>query len=286
MSTAKKSRTPNRSPQVRQIEFTPGQMIIAICTLIVFGLVCFMLGVLVNKLDSSVAPDVAAITETEAAPGPATAQDTPAPRTQQTSPLPPESLRGGVASRNQTADRPDPSQPRTVAPPSANRRAEAPEPTPRPALPVSPEPPAPPVLEPPVDEPIEEASASPEPESPDPTPAPEGRVLENADLLTLDEPEQPASTPGPSAPAAGETAYGVQVASVSAEREEQARRALADAERVANHKGQLVPSDDGRMLRLVVGSFADRAEATRLMESMRQHRQYESCFVQTFTQSR
>jgi len=280
MPPAKKTRTPDSNPKVRQIEFTPGQMIIAICTLIVFGLVCFMLGVLVNKLDTTFSPEgtttAAAPAQTE--PGVTAPPETgqaPAPRPQQTSPIPPESLRGPVASRNETAEPSSPSQPRTVAPPSATRRPSAPEPAapaevPRPTAPVAPDPP-------------QESAPEVTADEPEPT-APE-TVLENVELMTPEEPDDSAeTTTQPPPPAAGSTAYGVQVASVSAEREEQARRALAEAERVSEQKGRLVPSDDGRLLRLIVGSFGERAEATRLMESMRQHSQYEGCFVQTFTQ--
>jgi len=138
---------------------------------------------------------------------------------------------------------------------------------------------------------VEEAEApTPEPEPAIETP-PTERVLENVEPIMPEdtveaEPAGGSSTASPpsASPPAGSTVYGVQVASVSAEREEHARRALADAERVVNEKGQLIASNDGTLLRLVMGSFQDRAQATQLMERMRQHSQFEGCFVQTFTQ--
>lgn len=284
MPSEKKPRTPTRSASRRQIEFTPGQMLIAICTFIAFGLVCFMLGILVTRLDSTLAPIEDEPTEqTAAAPilnREPQAQPAPAapdvPRPQQSSPTPPENLRDQVASRNET---PAPGQPRTVAPPPATRRPApptqpAPPTTPPPALPEAPPPPQPPAE--PIEEPIaEDPAATPPPEAPPAADTP--RVLENVEPLT---PEPPAP---PAEPRTGTAAFGVQIASVSIDRRDQAQRALSDAERRVGQSGRLVPTADGRMLRIIVGDFSDRAEATRLMESMRNESQFESCFVQSFT---
>ena len=274
MAAAKKPRTPSPSPQTRQIEFTPGQMIIAICTLIVFGLVCFMLGVLVNRLDSTFAPAEAEVAQTEATTGEpdAALDEGPDTRARQTSPRPPETLQRDVAARNETTEPRSPQQPRTVAPPPATRRAETPSEPGQPAAPPPVEP-----TEPELAEPVEEPEAAAQEQ-------PEPRVLENVEPMTPEEPEEPAGVEETSPAPAGGTAYGVQIASVSPEREEQARRVLTDAEETVNLEGRMVPAEDGTLLRLIIGSFDNRDDATRLMEEMRQHSQFEGCFVQTFTQ--
>ena len=273
MSAAKKPRTPSRNPQARQIEFTPGQMIIAICTLIAFGLVCFMLGVLVNKLDTSFGPETPTVATTEQAPLETPVAASPPPQ-QQTSPMPPEALRERVASRNES----EVGQPRTVPPPSATRRPDPPAQSvaPPPARPIEPEP---------VDEADVELAdpviEDPEPESPRTLIENEAPLTPETTRETTPEPQSPPSAAPAAAP--GGTAYGVQIASLSTERQEQAQRALADAERAANQSGQLVRTEDGRFFRVIIGAFESRADATRLQERMRQQSQFEGCFVQTFT---
>ena len=56
MPSTKKKKSGFADQEKHTLEFTPAQLIGAICTLMVFGLVCFLLGGVVNKFDSSHAP--------------------------------------------------------------------------------------------------------------------------------------------------------------------------------------------------------------------------------------
>lgn len=65
-SPKKTNKAPGRDTYTAQL--TSGQLVIGVCILIVFGLACFMLGVLVGKFEPSPRPDAARATPVRSAP--------------------------------------------------------------------------------------------------------------------------------------------------------------------------------------------------------------------------
>ena len=244
MATTGRTRKPKSvlDRELHTAEFTSGQLVIAICGLLIAALLCFLLGVLVGRYerntedrmlvqqiaDESATPDLAQQTpKTVPAPAPA-----PAP----TSAPPP--------ARPQT---PPPAPPTPPAEPPARETAPA-ESVPAPQA--QPREEEPPILIAPLPDPPARPTPPPAPAAPPPAPRPE-----------------PTPSAGPR--------YGIQVAAFGDAAN--AQRALQRLKENAELEADLVQS--GQWVRIVVGNYARREDADRALEQLRQRAGFRDSYV-------
>ena len=278
-------------------ELTSGQLVIGVTILLVFGLVCFMLGVIVGKFQPTT-PQVAG-----QPPQQQVAQQ-PVPQQQQTAPpqmdVPaaaspaerePERLSTGPVAvspgpsvnQRQQAPAQAPSeqsvdQPRIVPFPEPDEETIAPLPTVDDAAPIE--------IQPPVqsgaesepeeeravtlDEPLQVAEAEPVEEAPfeetaaDTPPADEPPALE---------PEEPTVQAPPTAGGI----YTVQVAALS--NRARAENLQRQIESNTDYEVMLTPSPNGTLVMVQVGRYADRASAGRVRAEMRERYGYSDSFI-------
>ncbi len=261
------------------LEFSPGQLVMAICTILLLGLVSFLVGVLVGRHDHSYT-DARLFSlgdertaEERSSHG---ADREPEGEGVQVSPrpigLPGDSTGDG---RVRSTELP--------APPGLSADARQRDATPRPSRGREREP-VPPAFEDandapeesePAEEPEEPAEDPEEPDEPEEesTP-PEDEVEESLDIepLTVDDEESPASASGP---------YSIQVVAYSAADRTKAAAYAREIQSRTNINTQVAQSEDGQHLRIFVGSYPDRESAERVLEELKDKDGFEESFVRT-----
>jgi len=290
-------------------EFTSNQLIVGICIFLVAALVCFMLGVVVGKFDTRAKvadqpqePD----TEHVEKPGPVSdtrrgLEETPREGTQaypryRPIELPAAKPAAPIPSPITVPARPT-IEPTTLAKDSDQATRLFPE-KPEIQLPQLPEPPSAPAAATPsveASESAQEKSAQAPPE----TPSKEARLaaegFEARQPAAAEAPAEspietvPASEPAPTSPEPefpesrpGEWAFGVQVASFAGPNREQAAQDYKlRLEASSDLKAMLMPSEDGRYLRVVVGGYPDRKTAERVCKELRKQAEFTDCFVKS-----
>lgn len=313
-------------------DFTPGQLILAICIVLVAALVCFSMGILVGRYtERSSRPEQTRTTEPAGPKArelpPVTKKPTPEPKApgegiQETprrvkiptrpmlsepSALPTTS--GGPPKRSATriAEHPAPPKPEPAAKPQL---PELPTPPQRPSEtkdtrgPVAPGPRRPDAAATPVTTPAEAPAdtpkGTPEDAARELTPATEPVDFEEPvalEPLSVEpsKPEEPKAPPQPTGtakppahpeetrPTAGRPpkgAYSIQVASFSgAHKEQLAADFKKRLEAQGEFKSELVLSEDGKYLRVVVGSYPDRETARAACGELRKRPGFADCFV-------
>lgn len=275
MPQARKQTTKRPAEQEKyRAELTSSQLVIGICILMMFGLACFLVGVLVGKFDAAPAPDQIARTETpvsartvrlappepEPEPEPAPALTTQ-PVTPQPSPGPNASVETTDLNVSGTTNEPrvitlpgpkpnpEPEKPAQVQSPDASA---APEPE-EPAKPVVEQPAPTPVVEEPATQTPAEDSPEPEPQPVAETPEPQNDVLE-PELEPVDQIER--SSPPPAA-AVGQLT--VQVGAFS--KQENAELAKKKIQAATRYPVFLVDSTTGTLVKVHVGIFGAESEA-------------------------
>lgn len=247
MST-RKSKTRGDHDRYRA-EFSNGQLVIGMSILLMFGLACFLMGVVVGKFDPSLDPDVAlqSYPIEEVAPLPSSGDQTASlVRTAtQTRRAPPPELRTPRSTGNvQAAGGKRASKPKDSAVTSA--KAEPAEARPK-------------------TEADKPARLDPEPEK-------------LAQSVTADATSQPITKPvQPQATPIVRTRYGVQVGAFETRR--RAEVVKRDVEARSDYKADLVPSSNGRLVTVVVGSYADLPTAKKVRDDLKLNFGFSDCFV-------
>lgn len=257
-------------------ELSTGQLVIGVCILLMFGLGCFLLGVLIGKFDPSLQEDAVA---QRPAPTEATAAvpEEPAPAPVQTSPpaaepepAPPPEMRVPPRVLEQEQE-PMRAQTAEEEPASAD-----PEPEPDVATTVSAAaqeqrlPPA--AARPQAASPAEQPEDEPESEDV----APERVAQAPAEAA----PAQPEPSTAQSAEAATpRTRFAVQIAAF--ETRQRADVSKQQLESRSSYQAQIITSASGQLYKVVVGSYADRATADQVRTDLRTRYRYSDCFVTT-----
>ena len=277
------------------------QRVVGICAILVYGLICFLVGVLVGRHDPSFdTRQTAAVVKPKPEARPLAP---PAPRSE---------LRGEQKS-------PQPVVMPTAAPP-AGHPADAGAPEAHSAMPRVTERPAPKRAELPghvktpqeapekpsandtAGKPAVQGPAKPK-DTPTPAPSkkpvaaglPKGEATQvgpkaqakpaaptPATTQTPGKTPPPASTtlPKPSAPPpAGKGAYVIQVASFSSSNRGQAEDARRRLSAHANLTAELVTSEDGKYVRVIVGNYPDLKTAEKARDALRERKGFADCFV-------
>lgn len=269
-----------------QAELSAGQLVIGVCILLMFGLGCFLLGVLIGKVDPSLQPD--AVAQREAAQSQALGQPEPArqsvppttqpsePEPQTTAPPPEMRVPPRVLEQEQTPEpAPPKAEPETEPEPEPQKMASESEPQDGVAKTVES------VaqqqrLSPPTAVPETVAEAS------EPTPEPAAPSTTPENVADAPGESQAASTPPTSAttqPAAARSTFGVQIAAF--ETPQRADVAKQQLESKSSYQARIVTSESGRLYKVVVGSYADYATASQARDDLRSRYQYRDCFVTT-----
>jgi len=256
--------------ETRTIEFTPAQVLAAIITLIVFGLICFILGIVVNIVDQNLGEgagaELAAVAD-DAIDGEGE-QRTPESSPERTSPTPP-------VSREKA---PDPEKEvKTV-----DLRKRFSDTSSRPGAKGSDK------ESPPSEGPAEvEVADLPETDA-------EGNAVEEPPVETTASPPVAASEPaepderkpageesGSSAPAPSESEgnWIIQLAAYSVENTQQAEDFATRLRENTDLEPRLVTSDDGKWVRVWIGNFSDRAAAIAKQTELQKIEQFKNCIV-------
>lgn len=233
MTTKKKTRRKSAANprDTRTVEFTPAQFLGAIVTLVCFGLVCFILGIIVNRVDNS-------------------RRDSAIAKAQE--------VRSGEGQQVQASPAPATSAPVKVeeAPPVRTKKEEfktipVPEGAKRnQAIAESAKVEEKPAEKPPEPEPMTTAQAPTE-EKPPPAPP-----------VQEEKPAPEASTP--TVPNAANGNWTIQIAAYSAESRDRAEAFIKSIAKDTGITPKLVPSPDGKWLRVWIGQFTDKAEAEEM----------------------
>jgi len=222
-------------------ELSTGQLVIGVCILLMFGLACFLMGVVIGKFDPTLAPDAARQAQS--------VQTTPAPlertaiaRTQE---LP-------VAAPAETINAPPPEMrvPLQTEQPQAAPVAETPDTTANPPAQNQTETDLPKEV---AQEPVKLA------EVPPAVPAKAAQV----------ETPTPAAPTGPS--------FGIQIAAFKTH--DRAVVAKTDVETKTSYSAQVLPTSNGRLVRVVVGSYADKLSADQARSDLKNNYGYSDCWV-------
>lgn len=285
-------------------ELSSGQLVIGITILLVFGLACFLLGVLVGKFEPVERNNLALQVE-EGSPAPAApmareaaAAKRDTPKTTRV-PAPNPSAKAGSASsqeripeisKTKRSQEGEVVTPRGVddlqKPASTGAKAAAPR-QPKGADPVPfPNSPPPPRASGAIPT-IASAKATPKPADPKAgpihNPAPPAEPIVQAKTRTPDPPRKTAPPKNiPEAAAAkteGQGSYWtVQIASLS--KKESGPRVLFDVESKSPYKVQLVGSKDGKLVTVLAGRFGTRQEAEKARLDIRKRfPQFADCFL-------
>ncbi len=266
MSTAKtkvNSRRP-RSPLDRErytAELSTTQLVIGVCILLMFGLGCFLLGVLIGKFDPSLRDQMAEVLPGQQEPAPDPIDDPgAAPRTTRAvldgsvnlEDRPPHNLVNQPPAQSEPAPSTATAQP-PAAQPSADTASTpaAATQSPAQASQVSVEPPP---AEPPRQEPVVTAPPL-QPSVVAPPPA-------------------QAQAPAPATAAQG--IYGVQIIAASRPRADAVKR---DIESRSPYKAEVIAIDGDRLCKVVVGRFQDERSALAARNDLRTKYPFKDAFV-------
>lgn len=318
-------------------EFSLSQRVVGICAILVYGLICFLVGVLVGRHDPSLSTRQTAavvkpkpeawplappaprselrgeqksprpvIMPTAAPPADAVAPETPTPRiTERPAPAKkPEARRDDARTGEK---QPEGSQPRPDSSRNGPPEDEAKSPGPKRAKPpgraeTAQEAPAKARANDTAGKPAAQAPAkrkdtptSGASEKPVAAVPPKGETTQvgtkaqaklsattPATTQTPGKTHPPASAtlPKPSAtPPAGKGAYVIQVASFSSSNLAQAQDARRRLSAHANLTAELVTSEDGKYVRVIVGNYPDLQTAEKARDALRERKGFADCFV-------
>ncbi|HOV72642.1 MAG TPA: SPOR domain-containing protein [Candidatus Hydrogenedentes bacterium] len=272
------------TPSVSRLssEFSSSQLVIATCVFLIMALVCFALGVLVGRYDAAAFRPKQNVPSAETAAGPSRPFP-PAPRGGNTEPQPvgvQKSPRPVVMPPTQSqtpgfpsADGAAPSGPRVSehpAPPAKPETPAAPSAAPVSSPPSKPETPAPPAATTevkPAAPSAPSATTTTPPESPKPDTESVPPVVETPAGTTL--------LPATAAPGV----YGIQVASFSgANRQQMAEASKKRLEANTDMKADLLPSEDGKIIRVIVGHYPDKDSAAQACAELKKRAGFADCF--------
>lgn len=269
MSTAKTNSRRPRSPLDRErytAELSTTQLVIGVCILLMFGLGCFLLGVLIGKFDPSLRDQMAQVLPDEPETVPNPIDDRGAA---------PKTTRGILNGTVNIEDRPphnllkEPAaQPlesvtsgTTTLPPSA-QPSEAATGTPTSTAAVAQS-----------SVPGSSASAEPPPAEPSrPEPAVTAPPLQPSAAVAP--PPAQAQPPAPAASTQG--IYGVQIIAASRPRAETVKR---DIESRSPYKAEVIAIDGDRLCKVVVGRFQDERSALAARNDLRTKYPFKDAFV-------
>ena len=234
-------------------ELSTMQLVIGVCILLMFGLGCFLLGVLIGKFDPSLRDQMAEVTPQSSPAIPPPSNSVPPatnrpPARPVESALPPEirppqNLVEQPPSTDLTPDATTPaaSPPNTQPSASTTDGAKTQEGTP--------------------------ATAAPEPVTPEPATQPPAT-------------ERPTPPPVQAAPAAVQTSaqgiYGVQIIAVARPRAESVKR---DIEAKSSYKAEIISIDADRLCKVVVGRFQDERSALVARDELRSKYEFRDAYV-------
>lgn len=250
MARAKASTRKSRSPLDQDrytAELSTGQLVIGVCILLMFGLACFLMGVLIGKFDPELRPDTMMATpdrvETSHPAEPpiseTMAKTISATDTTQSPKAPPPEMRVPQQSLQRNPPPSDPAP--TVREPNKT-------------TPVAKR------IEPPTKSTVE-VPDTPKPKSTSPTVIP-GRET----------PVKAATTASATAP----KRFAVQIAAFQTR--SRAEVVKSELESKSAYRSEIQTSDSGHHV-VVVGSYAETASATKVRDDLRDHYGYSDCFV-------
>jgi cell division septation protein DedD len=245
-------------------ELSTGQLVIGVCILLMFGLGCFLLGVLIGKFDPTLKNEIARSEPSDQPKG-------GAPEVKIAEPVVSRSSPSASAATAEPVLPPEMRAPaRFLAANSAPLTSAAPPPVPavETALPAEGES---------VQAAAERNRVSPPSAQPQAVAAP---ATASAAVPVKKEGAAPATpAPKPTPPAAGSSegwkGYGVQVVAVARDR---ADAALKNLQAKSSYKGRVLAHARGDLFRVVVGPYADQAAALKARDDLRA-RGYKDAFV-------
>lgn len=288
-------------------ELTSTQLVIGTCIFLVAALICFALGFVLGRYEES-SSQAKAVRTAAAVPTP----EAPLPPAPRTGPAPPPQEGSQVSPRRVVMPPPKPQVPGYPSSPNApGGPPKTPKVTdhaapPRPEPSTPPEAPAPAAnpepLEKPDAVPAENAAASPAPPQPEPAPKPpEAPTPPAATSPPPAQPEPPlkpavppAATPPGTVPAATQPSpptgaastasskglYAIQVAYLTGPaRKERAEEYMQRLEANSELKAELVISEDGKTIRVMIGNYPDRETATKACEELKKRAGFKDSFV-------
>ena len=234
-------------------DFTSGQLVIAICSLLLTALLCFLLGVVVGRYERGIERSRLAEVAQEAV---AEVKEIPAPVIAQPPPAPPKPVVQAVPAPVARVEPPVEPAPVPEAPVHV---VQSGEPKPITAAPLPDEPTArpTPVVEPPAPAPT--PAPAPQPAAVPPAPAP-----------------QPAAAPAPAvSEASSGSRFGIQLAAFGdmGNAQKARERLLKNSQLEAD----LVQA--GQWVRVIIGDYRDRKEAEAACEELKQKPGFRDCYV-------
>jgi len=232
------------------VEFTPAQLIGAICTLLLFGLVCFVFGIVVNQFDSRLMASNEAVDQEQ--PPEKTAADSAGADTDTASEPASPSEQPAEARAGKSASVPAP--PRHVHLPDEGEEALS-----KPSQPTRPQASKPDVSdpEPPEQPPAEESGPGEESNGSLPEPMP---VEEDS-------------------AGAEDAKYAIQFAAYKQGDEERTTELRRQIEQDTGLETWLHTSPEGPWTRILGGRFQSREEAEQKKEELREQEAYKDCWV-------
>ena len=249
-------------------DLSSGQLVIGVCMLLMFGLACFILGVIIGKFDPSLRP--AETAEEKSAPEVMASRAAPTPPAATTLRPGVERPRADIGSRQSrpvergtlgtrsSVDSSSGVATRGETPRFTNADVAAPTST------ASTTP--------------DQASISSTANTP-PTQVAAKVDLPSAGVLSAPKVETPKETPqeaaNSSAPAPKR--FGVQIAAFT--KRASAERLIQQLESTTSYTAEVVVSKSGRLMKVVVGSYADQPTANRVREDLRDNHNFSDCYI-------
>lgn len=277
----------NRSRNVNQQriigDLTSSQLVLAICIFLIAALLCFSLGVVVGKYEerSSQRDSMAAAKaqtarqaeQDQSGRGVQTSPRTIAAKNIPGYPESPESASPAVSARPRVSEMPAPPKRADTQDPQPQPKTAAPVETAQP--PKETEPPAPP--QPPQEKTEQRQTQEPEQVQ---TPAPAAKADPDP-LEPVEKPDEETPPADPEPPAANQGIYTIQVAALSAPtRQQQALKLKSELEGLGLQP-DILTTDDGKRLCVVVGSYQNRQEAQAACNDLRKTPRFADSFVRT-----
>ncbi len=270
------------------LEFTSGQLIIAICGLLLLSLVCFLVGVVAGRFEfgSRVAEMAAESNPAEAvqkalASTQEAAEDiktaltpTRRPVREEASVAPPPPAR---PAENKAAAKPSEDKPRATA--SARSEGNVRFLTDRPSEAATR------TLTEPVTAPPATAAAvstpppAPQPAAPAETPAPKPATPAAATPPPAPKPAATEAKPAATESAAPKGNYTVQVIAYQVQNKAMAEEYIRNVKNTANLDAEMVKSKDGKYYHVIIGRYPDRASAEKAQAELKKRKGFADCIV-------
>lgn len=250
-------------------ELSTSQLVLGVCILLTFGLACFLLGILIGRIDPSLQRQAGNVLDESGINERVVSVTRPAEESN--APAPPPELR---VPQNMQPTKPVQERPNDTA---AETAADEPVKTAEnrtPEASVSP-----------VDTPVPIAAAK-EPE-PSPTEIPEKVAAASESAAKPAPPPEPAAKTNPpkpqpkvpattTLPAEFDVRYGVQIGYFSSK--DGAERAKKELESKTNYTARVVPTTSGKQFKVVVGDYGDWASADTARKDLIGNKGYKGAF--------